>query len=252
LAPDGLLLATFSIVARDHATGMFGVGVSTAVPAVGAICPFAKAGVGAIATQAFVNPYLGLDGLRLLEKGLSADKALDRLIADDPGRGARQLSIVDAAGRAASYSGDDCVPWCGNRIGDGVAVAGNMLLGEETITAMLAAYEEARLKGLDIVERLMMALEAAQFAGGDFRGRQSAALKVVAEEEYPYCDLRVDEHVDPVAELRRVLEVARVQLFPFLHGLPSRDHPEGTTPEDVRLLLRRPPAERGGPTPDEG
>ena len=227
---------------------MLGVAVSTAVPGVGALCPFAKAGVGAVATQAFVNVYLALDGLRLLEGGLSAQEALDRAVADDPGRAVRQLSIVDAVGRAASYSGEDCTPWFGNLVGDGVAVAGNMLVGEETVTSMLDAYERARTARLDLAERLMLALEAAQAAGEDFRGRQSAALKVVDQEEYPYCDLRVDEHFEPVAELRRVLEVARVQLFPFLHGLPSRRDPYGKTADPVRALLRLPPADRGGPT----
>lgn len=247
-ASSTLNLTTFSIAARDEQTGMLGVAVSTAVPAVGAICPFVRSGVGAIATQSFVNPYLGIDGLALLEEGKSAEEALEELIAGDPGRAVRQLSIVDASGRAASYSGEDCTPWVGHLTGDGVAVAGNMLVGEETITAMLEAYSQAvGREEADLMERLMVALEAAQAAGGDFRGRQSAALKVFHEEEFPYCDLRVDEHFDPVAELRRVLEVSRVQLFPFLHGLPNRRDPLGTTAAPVRELLRRPPAERGGP-----
>jgi uncharacterized Ntn-hydrolase superfamily protein len=130
--------------------------------------------------------------------------------------------------------------------GDGVAAAGNMLTGPEPVSAMLDAYQQAG--DVDLIERLMLALEAGQAAGGDFRGRQSAALKVVHEEEFPYCDLRVDEHPDPVRELRRVLDVSRIQLFPFLHGLPTRNEPAGTTADGVRELLRNPPAERGGPT----
>jgi uncharacterized Ntn-hydrolase superfamily protein len=225
---------------------MIGVAVSTAVPGVGALCPFAEAGVGAAATQSFVNVYLGIDALRLLKDGLAADEALARLVAGDPARSVRQLSIVDAGGRAASHSGDECVPWYGHLTAEGVAAAGNMLTGPETVSAMLDAYQDAG--DVDLIERLMLALEAAQQAGGDFRGRQSAALKVVHEEEFPYCDLRVDEHPDPVRELRRVLEVARVQLFPFLHSLPTRADPAGTTAGGVRELLRMPPAERGGPT----
>ena len=240
-----LLLSTFSIVARDPETGMFGVAVSTAVPSVGSICPFAAAGVGAIATQAFVNPYLGLDGLTLLAAGRTAAQALMHLVEEDPGRTVRQLSIVDRAGRVAAHTGSDCVPWCGHRLTANAVVAGNMLVGEETLTAMMTAFE--RTSASDLMERLMSALEAGQAAGGDFRGRQSAALKVVHEEEFPYCDLRVDEHSEPVAELRRILEIARVELFPFLHGLPGRGNPLGTVDPAKIEILRRPPAERGLP-----
>jgi uncharacterized Ntn-hydrolase superfamily protein len=239
---DALELSTFSIVARDRETGMLGVAVSTAVPGVGGLCPFAKAGVGAVATQAFVNVYLGIDGIRMLEDGLSAPEALTKLVDGDPGRAVRQLSIVDASGRAASHSGAECTPWFGHLVGDGVAVAGNMLVGEETISEMLLAYTSAADE--DLVERLMLALEAGQSAGGDFRGRQSAALKVVRDQEFPLCDLRVDEHVDPVAELRRVLGVAREQLLPFVESLPTRESAAGPTPADVRELLLLPPAER--------
>jgi uncharacterized Ntn-hydrolase superfamily protein len=241
----GLVLSTFSITAQDERTGMLGVAVSTAVPAVGALCPFAKPGVGAIASQAFVNYAFGAAGLRLLEEGATAPEAVEQLIDDDPGRGLRQLSIVDAQGRAASYTGSECTSWAGHRLGTGVAVAGNMLVGEETVAAMLNAYEQ--FEGDDFLERLMQALEAGQAAGGDFRGRQSAALKVVHTDEIAYCDLRVDEHPTPVAELRRVLEVARVQLLPFVHALPNKDDPLGTRAAAIREQLRRPPAERSRP-----
>lgn len=241
-----LNLTTFSVVARDAATGMFGVAVATAVPAVGAICPFAQASVGAVATQASVNVYLGIDGLRLLEQGLGSEEALARLIEADPARAIRQLSIVDAAGRAASHSGVDCVPWFGHRVGEGVAVAGNMLVGPETVGAMFDAYQSC---SGDFIERLVTTLEAGQGAGGDQRGRQSAALKIVSDQEFPYCDLRVDEHSDPIAELRRVVDVARVQLFPFLHSLPTRQDPARETPNGVRELLGRPTSERNAGPP---
>jgi uncharacterized Ntn-hydrolase superfamily protein len=241
-----LQMSTFSITARDEATGMLGVAVSTAVPAVGALCPFAKSGVGAIASQAYVNFYLGGDGLQLLESGASAEETIEQLVAADPGRDQRQLSVVDAGGGSAGYTGAGCTAWAGHLTDHGVAIAGNMLVGEETLAAMFDTY--VGFDGDDFIERLMQALEAGQRAGGDFRGRQSAALRVAHIDDIPYCDLRVDEHPDPVRELRRVLEVARVQLFPFLHTLPTRRDPHGGRSDGLRELLRRPPSERGGPT----
>ncbi|MGH8544569.1 MAG: DUF1028 domain-containing protein, partial [Gammaproteobacteria bacterium] len=199
-----LELNTFSIAARCARTGMVGVAVSTAVPGVGGICPFVRAGVGAVSTQSWVNPYLGIDGIGLLAEGLGAQAALDRLIADDPGRDVRQVGIVDRNGESAAWSGKDCTPWFGHITGPDYAVQGNMLVGEPTIQAMAAAFERAA--GLDLPERLLVVLEAGQAAGGDKRGRQSAAIKVMLREEYPYLDLRVDEHRHPVAELRRVFE----------------------------------------------
>src|SRR5262249_40076076 len=128
-----LVLSTFSIAARCPRTGMVGVAVCTAVPAVGALCPFAKPRIGAIATQSFVNPYLGIDGLKLLEQGLSAQETLERLIADDRGRDRRQLSVVDSRGRAAAFTGKDCFSWHGHIVGHGYAVAANMMVDETTV-----------------------------------------------------------------------------------------------------------------------
>ena len=237
-------LNTFSIAARCPRTGMLGVAVSTAVPGVGGICPFVREGVGAIATQSWVNPYLGLDGLALLGRGLSARQALDRLLADDPGRALRQVGIVDAQGRAAAHTGADCVGWAGHRTGEGWAVQGNMLVGPATIERMAEAAQ-ATLP-LDLPERLMIALEAGQAAGGDKRGKQSAALKVFHEEQYPWLDLRVDEHRNPVAELRRVYEIAKRQVLPFVAGMPSRQDPLRGLPEEVTAMLMTPPPYRPG------
>lgn len=237
-------LNTFSVVARCARTGMLGVSVSTAVPAVGAICPFVKAGVGAIATQSWVNPYLGIDGLKLLEGGLSAQEALDKLIGEDPGREARQLGIVDAKGRVAAFTGKDCVDWAGHIIGDGFTVQGNMLIGAATIEKMAAAAEVAA--ELDLPEQLMLILEAGQAAGGDKRGKQSAALKVYNTEDFPWLDIRVDEHRSPVAELRRVFEIARQQLLPFVRGMPSRNSPLGGISAEVTEILMTPPPYRPG------
>jgi uncharacterized Ntn-hydrolase superfamily protein len=239
-----LELNTFSIAARCARTGMLGVAVSTAVPGVGGICPFVRAGAGAVATQSWVNPYLGIDGIALLAEGMRAQAALDQLIAGDPGRAVRQLGLVDKDGTSAAWSGPDCTPWFGHVTGPDYAIQGNMLVGEPTIRAMAEAFE--RTAALELPERLLVALEAGQAAGGDKRGRQSAAVKVAWQEEYPHLDLRVDEHRHPVAELRRVFEVARQQYLPFVTGMPTRAHPEGSLPQEVSAMLLTPPPYRQG------
>jgi uncharacterized Ntn-hydrolase superfamily protein len=207
---------TFSTIARDPESAAFGVAVSTAVPCVGAMVPHAKSGVGAIATQSHTNVDLGIEGLRLLEIGLSPQAALEGMLADDPGANVRQVAGIDAQGRTFAYTGADCVDWCGSRGGENYSVQGNMLTGQAVIDAMAAAYE-ARA-GKWIGSRLMAALEAGQAAGGDKRGRQSAALlvtpMVVAKggvltrdpREYR-TSIRVDDHAEPVAELRRIYRV---------------------------------------------
>jgi uncharacterized Ntn-hydrolase superfamily protein len=202
-----------------------GVAVSTKVPAVGMLCPFAEAGVGAVATQSFVNPYLGIWGLDLLRAGASAAEALEILKRRDPDPERRQVAIVDSRGGSAAFSGSGCDTWYGHRVHDNVAIAGNMLVGEETLLAMDEAF--AASEGLPLAERLLRALAAGQAAGGDKRGRQSAALLVVDQEAYPALSLRVDEHPDPVAELQRVYEVAKRDLMPLLRMLPTRQAPAG-------------------------
>ena len=239
-----LQLNTFSIAARCSRTGMFGVAVSTAVPGVGAICPFVRAKVGAVSTQSWVNPYLGIDGIKYLSEGLSARQALDKLIEDDPGRDVRQVGVVDRNGESAAWSGAQCVPWFGHITGPNFSVQGNMLIGEETVQAMGEAFRQSEM--LDLPERLLVVLEAGQSAGGDKRGRQSAAIRVYHKEEFPYLDLRVDEHRHPVAELRRVFEVARHQLLPFVKGMPTRENPLGDLPEEVTKTLMTPPPFRPG------
>ncbi|RKD22973.1 hypothetical protein BEP19_12135 [Ammoniphilus oxalaticus] len=201
---------TFSIVARCPDSGRFGVAISTAVPAVGSLCSFAKAGVGAIATQAWVNPSLGVKGLALLEEGLSAEQTLKRLLAEDDGRNSRQLGIVDASGQSIAYTGSRTVRHQGHTSGPNYAIQGNMLKGPETLQAMEDSFCSS--EG-ELAERLMRALEAGQAAGGDKRGKVSAALTVVDTEGFPYCELRVDEHADPVAELRRIFNIHRIGLM---------------------------------------
>jgi uncharacterized Ntn-hydrolase superfamily protein len=217
---------TFSIAARCPETGMVGVAVSTALLCVGQLCPFPRAGIGAISTQSFVNPYLGLHGLDYLSEGMDATAVRDRLAADDEGRTLRQFSVVDRNGNSAAYTGSDCVNWCGHRTGDGYAVAGNMLVGEATIAAMADSYEAS--VGTPFVERLVLALEAGQAAGGDKRGRQSAALKVMNTEDYPSVDIRVDDHPDPVVELRRIWGLYNQGFADVLQMMPTKAHPAGT------------------------
>jgi uncharacterized Ntn-hydrolase superfamily protein len=238
-------LNTFSIVAHCARSGMLGVAVSTAVPAVGSMCPFVKAGVGAVSTQSWVNPYLAIEALRLMEDGKSGPEALQAVLANDAARDLRQIGIVDARGRAAAWTGEACTTWCGDIVEPHFAVQGNMLMGEATIAAMARAFRASAAS--DLAERLLRALEAGQGAGGDKRGKQSAALRVHHTEEYPLVDLRVDEHAQPVAELRRVYEIAKLQLLPFVQGMPKRGQAAGAVPEAVTsMLLKSPPQRPGG------
>jgi len=202
------LVATYSIVGCDLETRQWGVAVQSKFLAVGALCPFAEADVGAVATQSFVNPRYGPDGLALLREGLSAEEAVERLTAADEGRAQRQLGVVDREGRAATYTGERCFDWAGGRTGPGYAAQGNILVGEETVTALATTFE-ARA-GTPLAQRLLESLEVAQAAGGDRRGQQSAAL-IVVQRDAGYAglsdtlvDLRVDDHEHPIQELRRL------------------------------------------------
>jgi len=235
---------TFSIVARCPASGALGVAVSTAVPAVGAMCIYARAGVGAVSTQSWVNPYLALDALDLLERGAGAESALAQVLGGDPAADLRQIGLIGQRGHGAAWSGAECTGWAGQRTGATYAIQGNMLVAAGTLDAMQAAFEAT--PDLALEERLMQALEAGQAAGGDLRGRQSAALKVMRDEAYAWVDLRVDEHENPVAELRRVFEIARHQIAPFIEGMPTRGDPGRAPPPAVtRMLLMSPPTRPG-------
>jgi len=224
---------TFSIVARCPRTGMLGVTTSSKALAAGAVVPYVKSGVGGIASQSFTNPYLGIDGLTLLEQGLAAERALERLVESDQGRDLRQIAIVDRDGHTAAYTGDKCIPWAGQLEGGGFVCAGNILTGEEVVKAMALAFEASVDE--ELPERLLRALEAGQEAGGDRRGRQSAGIRVAHTEEYPYCDLRVDDHPDPVAELRRVFTLFQRE-EPFRKMMSRRDD---YTPQWEALIRMR-------------
>jgi uncharacterized Ntn-hydrolase superfamily protein len=222
---------TWSIIACDELTGRFGIAVATRFFAVGARVPHIAAGFGAIATQALVNPYYGIDGLKLLRDGRNPREVIDTLIASDAGRASRQLHVMDAAGRIACHTGQDCVGWCGHLEGHGFSVAGNMLTGARVLDDTAGAYTEC--KALPFAQRLIAAMVAGEAAGGDKRGRQSAALVIYGEEEWSDLDLRVDDHFNPLAELARLEQVSREHWAHFRQFLPSRKNPAGTTDRDT-------------------
>ena len=222
---------TWSIVAHDPATGAFAVAVATKAFAVGASCPFVRAGVGAVSTQSFTNRYLAPAILDALERGLAPDAAIESALAGDAGNGIRQVHAVDRHGRTAAWTGRNCVTWCGSVAAPGVSVAGNMLAGEPTVAATLTAWQASA--ALPMPERLMAAMEAGEAAGGDRRGRQSAAMKLITTEDFADLDLRVDDHVQPLTELRRLLEIWRRERAPGLAMAPRKADPSGFTDLDA-------------------
>ena len=216
---------TWSIVARDSATGQLGIAVATRFFAVGALVPHIAPGIGAVATQALVNPYYGIDGLALLRRGNSPHEVIAALIAPDSGRESRQLHVMDAKGRIAAHSGKDCIDWFGHIAGDGFSIAGNMLAGPAVLDETARAY--AANEKLPFAERLIKAMFAGEAAGGDKRGKQSAALLIHGIEEWPLLDLRVDDHADPLRELERLEAVSREHWVAFRNFMPTRDNPAG-------------------------
>ena len=216
---------TWSIIARDPSSGAFGVAVTTKFFAVGALCPHARSEVGALATQALVNPTLGPRGLALMAQGVAPEHAIATLLQDDLGRETRQIHMLDAQGRGAAHTGKDCIGWCGHLLRRGYSVAGNMLAGPRVIEETASAYETGA--HLPFAERLLAALDAGQAAGGDKRGKQSAALKIYAGEEYPWLDIRVDDHAEPLQELRRLYAEARRMYLVFAQFLPTARNPSG-------------------------
>jgi uncharacterized Ntn-hydrolase superfamily protein len=218
---------TWSIIARDETTGRFGIAVATKFFAVGSRVPYIASGFGAIATQALVNPYYGIDGLKLLREGKNPREIVETLIAADAGQGSRQLHIMDAAGRIASHTGKDCVDWCGHVEGNGFSIAGNMLAGPQVLDETAKAYTYAN--ALPFAQRLIAALFAGEAAGGDKRGKQSAALLIHGNDEWSDLDLRVDDHADPLAELARLEQVSRERWVHFRPFMPTRQNPAGVT-----------------------
>jgi uncharacterized Ntn-hydrolase superfamily protein len=218
---------TWSIIARDNATGHFGIAVATRFFAVGARVPYIAAGAGAIATQALTNPYYGIDGLKLLREGNSPHEIVETLKAADGGRESRQLHIMDAGGRIASHTGSECVDWCGHIERKGFSIAGNMLAGPRVLDDTAATYMANET--LPFAQRLIAAMRAGEAAGGDKRGKQSAALLIYGDEEWCHLDLRVDDHADPLGEIERLEQVSRERWVHFRQFLPTRKNPAGVT-----------------------
>lgn len=217
---------TWSIVAQDS-NGAFGVAVASRFFAVGSLCPHAASGVGALATQALVNPLYASAALAAMAQGTEPADIVRALTDADPGRDHRQLHLINRAGRIAAHTGTACVDWCGHRAGPSFSVAGNMLAGPRVLEDTAAAFEAAR--ALPLAERLLAAMEAGEAAGGDKRGRQAAALLVYTTERYPALDLRVDDHELPIVELRRLYAKSLERFQPFVACLPRHDDPAGVT-----------------------
>jgi uncharacterized Ntn-hydrolase superfamily protein len=218
---------TWSLIARDTGSGRIGLAAASRFFALGARIPFLEGGVGAVATQALVNPLYGRKGLDLLRQGCSARQTVETLVADDAGREARQVHGMDNTGQTFAFTGAECIDWCGHMASGACSAAGNMLAGPAVLEKTIETFQ-ARTD-LAFPQRLIVALRAGEDAGGDKRGRQSACLVVVSDQEYSDLDLRVDDHVDPIGELARLEEVSRERWVHFRRVLPTRQDPVGIT-----------------------
>ena len=223
---------TWSIVARDAASGHLGVAIATRAFAVGALCPRFHWGVGALSSQSYSSPLAGERVLEHLAGGLDGAAAVTRALADDAGRGWRQIHGVSASGTPFAYTGDSCVDWCGHWTGDGVSVAGNMLAGPAVVAATAEAWENGADK--PFAARLLAALTAGEAAGGDKRGKQSAALRVVGSEAHSEVDIRVDDHLEPLTELTRLFKLFWQERRPHFSTMPTRADPSGITDPAAR------------------
>lgn len=238
---------TWSIVARDP-SGALGIAIASRFFAVGALCPHVRSGIGALSTQALVNPLYGPHGLEALSRGEAPADILAAVTAADTGRDHRQVHMIDAAGRVAAHTGAACIDWCGHLAGDGWSVAGNMLAGPQVLAQTAATY--AANATLPFAERLIAAMQAGEAAGGDKRGKQGAALLIHTTEAYAALDLRVDDHADPLAELRRLHEKSLERFQPFVSCLPSRAHPAGITDRtEIEAVVTRFQLARGARQP---
>jgi uncharacterized Ntn-hydrolase superfamily protein len=222
---------TWSIIARDPHSGAFGVAVASKFFAVGAICPHGEGGVGALSTQALPNPLWGYRGMRLLREGMPAEAVVEHVAKPDRGAAQRQFHVHDAKGGIGVHTGARCIDWCGHLVRRGLSVAGNMLAGPDVIAATAQAFETSTEKSF--ARRLLAAMSAGEKAGGDKRGKQSAALVIWTTEEYPAVSLRVDDHEDPLRELARLESVGRQRVFHYMSFMPTRQNPEGTVDREV-------------------
>ncbi len=211
---------TFSIVARCGRTQQIGVAAATGTQSVGKLSCHAIANVGAIASQALTNPYLAYDGLRLLERGAAAEDTLQRVLQTDAAMQKRQVGIVDRFGRTAAWTGLETIKWAGHLSAPNISVQGNRLAGPEVLARAMQAMQET--EHLDLAERLMLGLQAGTEAGGDRHDERSANVLVFGSEEYPLCDLRIDDHDSPMEELRRLFRLYQESILPVVLSLPKR------------------------------
>ena len=221
---------TWSLIARD-ASGALGIAIASRFFAVGALCPYIRSGVGAVSTQALVNPTYGPGILDALEAGTTPEEAIRAVTAPDHGRASRQVHALRADGTSFAHTGGNCIDWCGHTAGADHSVAGNMLAGPDVIAQTSRAYRDNA--HLPFSERLIEALAAGEAAGGDKRGKQAAALLIFTTEDYPALDIRVDDHEDPIGELRRLHAKSLERFQPFSAFLPSKANPAGTIDRDL-------------------
>jgi uncharacterized Ntn-hydrolase superfamily protein len=233
---------TWSILARDG-QGRFGLAIASRFFAVGALCLHRQRGLGALASQALMNPLYGQAGLALLDEGLGAAEVVARLTAADAGRDHRQLHVLPAEGGGAAHTGAACIAWCGHQLFDDFSVAGNMLAGPQVLAATAQAYVESA--GQPLAERLLAALAAGEAAGGDKRGKQAAALQIQADEDWLQLDLRVDDHSEPILELQRLHQVSLERSQAFMACLAGRHDPVGLTDRaEIEARIARLTADR--------
>lgn len=217
---------TWSLLARAP-DGTFGVAIASRFFAVGALCVHTQRGVGAVSTQALMNPLLGPLGLKGMQEGIASEQIMQNLLATDEGRDQRQVHLLPSQGAPVAHTGKSCIDWCGHLAGENFSIAGNMLAGpqvlEETAKAFMAS------EGLPLAQRLILGMQAGERAGGDKRGKQSAALRIHADEDYLQLDIRVDDHDEPLLELQRLYNKSLERFQPFLTCLPGRHSPSGIT-----------------------
>lgn len=215
---------TWSILARDE-DGRFGIAIASRFFAVGALCIHSQRAVGAVATQALMNPLYGTQALALLAAGNKPLDVIAQLTKADEGRAQRQLHVLAAQGRPYAHTGDECIDWCGHHLGDDFSVAGNMLAGPAVVEETARAFRDSA--GQPLGRRLLAAMAAGEAAGGDNRGKQGAALRIHGDEDYPQLDLRVDDHPEPITELHRLYEKSLERFQPFVSCLAGRHSPAG-------------------------
>jgi uncharacterized Ntn-hydrolase superfamily protein len=217
---------TWSLLARET-DGTFGVAIASKFFAVGALCVHTQRGVGAVSTQALMNPLLGPLGLKLMQSGTTSQQVIHDLLQTDAGSAQRQVHVLPLHGEAAAHTGESCIDWFGHVSGQDFSIAGNMLAGPQVLAETARVFQATA--GMPLAERLILAMQAGEDAGGDKRGKQSAALRIHADEDYLQLDLRVDDHEDPLLELQRLYDKSLERFQPFLSCLPGRHNPVGLT-----------------------